>query len=296
MHSVLLLRRRWLACALLLLCVSAGMPLGAPAAAASAAIPDQPRIVTLAPSTTELVFAAGAGKYIVGTVLSSDYPPAAKSIPRVGDGIQFSAETIIALRPSVVIGWQTTPATQALAAKLKPLGIPVTYSAPQSLEQVVTSVIDLGQRFGTLAHAQAVASDLQRRLQALERYHNANGQQITVFLQISQQPLYALGNDPVINDLIERCGGSNIYAKQAIAAPQVSLESVLSIQPELVIIAPEDPHDLAASQAWWASYGLRAALNHNFIAINPDLLYRPGPRLLAAAEIICQGLASSARH
>ncbi len=245
------------------------------------------RIITLAPSATELVYAAGAGGDIVGTVLSSDYPPAARRIPRIGDGIQFDQETILALRPSLVIGWQSSGASQALASVLRHLGVPLVYANPRSLDEIPAQIRDLGRRLGTGPIADHAAKALQARIDALPV---PAGLPLSVFIEVGADPLYTLGRDPLVNGLLSRCGGANAYADQPAAAPQVNAESVLRIDPDVVIVSPYGRETLAARRAYWAGLGLPAAVRGHLYAIDPDWLHRPGPRLVDAAEALCADL------
>ncbi|MBV2181036.1 MAG: cobalamin-binding protein [Castellaniella sp.] len=250
----------------------------------------RPRVITLAPSVTELVYAAGAGTDIVGTVLHSDYPAAARDIPRIGDGIQISEESVLALRPTLVVAWYPTEATRALAGRLQPLGIPLIYANPENLEAIPALIRELGGRLGTQSTANATATALKRRIQALRP---APPPPQTVFIEISIDPLFTLGHDPLINDVLTRCGGINPYAGRRVAAPQVSVESVLHLNPQALIISPYGRETLAARTQWWAQHGLTAARDGHIYAIDPDWLHRPGPRLVDAAEAICQDLRES---
>ncbi|WP_322999233.1 cobalamin-binding protein [Castellaniella sp.] len=247
----------------------------------------QPRIITLAPSATELVYAAGAGADIVGTVLRSDHPPAARAIPRIGDGIQFSEERILTLHPTLVIGWQPSDGSRSLARRLEPLGVPLIYADPKSLDDIPALIRDLGERLGTQLVADAAADTLARRIRALIP---APPPRQTVFIEISADPLYTLGKDPLINDLLARCGGVNPYANSRVAAPQVSVESVLHLNPHVLILSPYGTETLAVRSQWWANHGLPAARQGRIYAVDPDWLHRPGPRLVDAAEAICADL------
>lgn len=274
--------------------VWAGIAVAATTRADTAATHDAatppPRIITLAPNATELVYAAGAGADIIGTVLRSDYPPEARAIPRVGDGIQFSEELILTLRPTLVVAWQPSDGTQSLAQRLVPLGVPLIYVDPKSLDDIPKLIRDLGARLGTQATADQAAHDLKRRIEALQP---APPPSQTVFIEISADPLYTLGRDSLTNDLLTRCGGVNPYAGSAIAAPQVSVESVLHLNPQVLIVSPYGRDTLAARQAWWAHHGLKAAHTGRIYAIDADALHRPGPRLIDAAETICADLRDS---
>jgi iron complex transport system substrate-binding protein/vitamin B12 transport system substrate-binding protein len=249
-----------------------------------------PRVITLAPSATELVYAAGAGADIVGTVLRSDYPADALAIPRIGDGIQFSEESILTLHPTLVVGWQPTDGTRSLERRLAPLGVPLVYANPKSLDDIPALIRALGERLGTGATADAAARGLERRIRALRP---AQPPPQTVFIEISADPLYTLGRDPLTNDLLARCGGVNPYADGAIPAPQVSVESVLHLNPRVLIMSPYGRETLAARRAWWTQHGLAAAHAGRIYAVDPDLLHRPGPRLVDAAEAICADLRNS---
>jgi len=246
-----------------------------------------PRIITLAPNATELVYAAGAGADIVGTVLRSDYPPEARAIPRVGDGIQLSEETILTLHPTLVVAWVPTEGTRSLAERLAPLNVPLIYANPKSLDDIPALIRDLGTRLHTESTAEPAARALERRIDALQP---APPPPQTVFIEISADPLYTLGRDPLTNDLLARCGGLNPYAASPIPAPQVSVESVLVLNPHVVVLSPYGKQTLAARRAWWAQHGLEAAHAGHIYAIDPDLLHRPGPRLVDAAEQLCADL------
>ncbi|HEX7387018.1 MAG TPA: cobalamin-binding protein [Castellaniella sp.] len=255
-----------------------------PAAAAS------PRVITLAPSVTELVFAAGAGADVVGTDRNSNYPPAVQALPHVGDVMQLDDEAILALRPTLVIGWQPSPNTSALAERLKRLKVPLIYANPQSLEDIPTLIRSLGRRLGTERVANQEASHLEQQIRQL---HAPRAKVQSVFIEVSADPLYTLGKDPLINDILRHCGGRNLYADSRIAAPQVSVESVLHLNPDVVIMSPEGHNTLQARRSWWARYGLPAAKDGHFYAIASDWLHRPGPRLVDAAVALCRDLESS---
>lgn len=267
--------------------VASAHPTDAQASTVASPTGHPPRIITLAPSTTELVFAAGAGTQIVGTVLHSDYPPAARTIPRVGDGIQFNTEAILALKPDIIVGWQPSGAVQALAAVLAPLNIPLVYANPQSLADIPREIQHLGTQLGTSTHADQIAAALSSRIAKLTH----DGKILSVFLEVSTEPLYTLGKDPLINDVLTHCGGRNLYADSTVAAPQISVESVLHKHPDVLITSPYGGETLAARQEFWRTLRLPAAQAGHIYAINPDWLHRPGPRMVDAAEALCADLA-----
>src|SRR5690606_13623119 len=107
------------------------------------------KIITLAPHATELIFAAGAGDQITATVQSSDYPPQAREIPRIGDGVHINVETLLAMQPDIVIAWLPTEAVQALKPGLSAAGIQLLFSTPRKLDDIPNDI----RRFGKLLHS-----------------------------------------------------------------------------------------------------------------------------------------------
>lgn len=260
---------------------------GALAQALPAKAANKHRIITLAPSATELVYAAGAGDAVVGTVLASDWPEQARTITRIGDGINYSDEAIIALHPTLVVGWYPTPASQALAARLEKLQVPLIYANPASLDEIPAIIRQLGRRLDTNDVAGPLAHALEARIKALQPVAPPAPK---VFIEVGIEPMYTLGRDPLTSDMLRRCGGFNPYADSRVAAPQISLESVLHTDPDIIIVSPYEVHAVPERRQWWSDRGLRAAREGRIIAINPDWLHRPGPRLIDAAEGLCNSM------
>ncbi|RTZ39756.1 cobalamin-binding protein [Candidimonas sp. SYP-B2681] len=259
------------------------------AAQVAESMPPAARVITLAPHITELVFAAGAGEKIVATVTSSDYPRAALAIPRIGDGLNISVEKALAVRPDLVIAWQPSGAAVTLAPILSQLDIPLLYSAPRTLDEVKTEIVRFGALFSTQAIAGPAAQHFADRLEAINSRY-AHRKPVSVFIEVGTAPLYTIGNDPLLNDALRICAGVNVYANAAIAAPQVTIESVLLTQPDVVLAAASNTARLADSQKRWTELKLPAALDGHVYGINPDELFRPGPRLIDATEKLCQYL------
>ena len=169
------------------------------------------RIITLAPHATEILYAAGAGERLVGTVEFSDYPPAAKKVPRVGSYERLDLEAIAALKPDLVIAWETgNPAGQV--EKLKALGLTVYASQPNRMEDVAAQLERFGQLAGTEATASAAAGQFRQRLENLRR-GNAKKPPVRVFYQIWTAPLMTVGGPQIISDAIRLCGGENVFGK-----------------------------------------------------------------------------------
>lgn len=253
-------------------------------ASASNMAPAPTRAVTLAPHITELVFAAGAGGRIVGTVASSDHPPEARAIHRVGDGLLINAESLLARRPDVVLAWAPSQTLRALAPTLSASGVAMQYSQPRVLDDIPEEVQRFGRLFGTTAIATPQAETLRQRIAAL-RQRYASSAPVSVFLDLGETPLYTLGDDPMFNSVLAACGGVNLYADAGVPAPQVSAESVLARQPDVVLVAA--PEQGRARPTPWQSLKLPAALHGRMHYVDPDTLLRPGPRLIDAAERVC---------
>lgn len=246
------------------------------------------RIVSLSPHATELLFAAGAGGKIVGTVSYSDYPPAAREIARIGGYKALDMERILALRPDLVVGWQSGNGPDVLG-RLEGFGLKVFATEPRRLEQVPETIESLGKLAGTSATAETAAKNFRRRLQALtDRY--ADRPAVTVFYEVWSRPLMTVGGKHLINNIIERCGGRNIFNALGELAPTITTESVIAANPQVIIasgMGEERPQWLDA----WRHWSNLAAVKHSQLHfIPPDLLLRPTPRALEGAQRLCRAL------
>ncbi|MDB5991585.1 MAG: putative Cobalamin binding protein BtuF [Herbaspirillum sp.] len=260
------------------------------------------RIVTLAPHATELVFAAGAGERIVGTVSYSDYPAAARSIPRIGSNSQIDIERLIALKPDLLVVWLHGNATRQLE-KLRSLGIPLFYSEPQHLSDIPDAVERLGRLAGTETQARASAAALRAQLAALSAQYRARPP-VRLFYQVWPHPLYTLNGKHIVSDAIRLCGGVNIFANLSATAPIVGVEAVLLENPEVVISGDlkrknEDGNEdeKEGELALWRTYpALLAVQRDNLFALDGDLLSRPGPRMIEGTAALCKSLETARAH
>ncbi len=246
------------------------------------------RAVTLAPHATELVYAAGAGDHVIATIRGSDYPPAARQLPVIGDGTQPDPERVAAVRPDLLIAWQPGAAAP-LARVMDKLGVPVFYSDPLTLAAIPDAVERMGALFGTEAQARPAAQALRARLEALAARY-AGRRPVRVFVQAGLDPIYTLNDSSIVSDALRVCGGVNVFGQAPVVAPQVSLESVLAARPEAVLAGISRPEDAARNLAAWQALGLPAARLGHVYGVDADALYRPGPRLIDAAEAICADL------
>lgn len=243
------------------------------------------RVITLSPHATELVFAAGGGALLAATVDASDFPKAARNVPRIGAGLQPEPERLLRLQPDLLIGWQASQ-----FSTLHGLRIPTFLSTPKTLSDVPDTIEKLGVLFDTQDIARIRASALRALLEPLKSAP-LNGAPVRVFLQVGDTPEYTLNRTHLLSQVVQACGGINVFGSAMAIAPKISAESVLAQRPELILLgkigAPEQPTpDLAAKQ-FWMRLNLPAALAGHVYVMDSDVLYRPGPRLIEAAQAIC---------
>nr|WP_123071888.1 cobalamin-binding protein [Massilia aurea] len=244
------------------------------------------RVVSMAPSVTELLFAAGGGNQIVGAVNYSDYPEAAKRIPRIGSNREIDMELLISLKPDLIVAWRHNSSERQIEM-VRRLGIPVFQSDPQTLDGIPDAVLRLGQLLGTDAAAKATATQLREQLAGL-RAKYANRSTVRTFYQVWDKPLYTLSGKHILTDAMKLCGGENIFDKLTVTAPIVSIESVLQANPEAIIATAEKNY---GGVELWKPYGTLAAVrSNNLFTLDGHLLNRAGPRMVQGTAAMCEVL------
>ncbi|WP_175714647.1 cobalamin-binding protein [Burkholderia ambifaria] len=250
------------------------------------------RVISLAPHATELVYAAGGGAKLVGTVTYSDYPPAAQAVPRVGDNKALDLERIAALKPDLIVVWRHGNAERQTDA-LRALHIPLFFSEPKHLDDVATSLRQLGTLLGTAPVADAAAASFSRDIAALRARYAARAP-VTMFFQVWDRPLTTLNGAHLFNDIIALCGGRNVFAALKPLAPSVTDEAVLAANPEAIVTtsagATRSDAPLPSLARWRAWPALTAVARNNLFAIDGDLLTRPSPRIAQGAAALCEDL------
>jgi iron complex transport system substrate-binding protein len=244
------------------------------------------RIISMAPHVTELLFAAGGGERIVGAINFSDYPEAAKKIPVVGSNAQIDMERVIALKPDLLIVWQSGNTGRQLE-QLEKLGIPVFQSEPGRLDQVADSLTRFGTLLGTEKVAAASKAQFRASIADLKRRYGKRAP-VRVFYQIWDKPIYTLSSKHIINDAIALCGGENVFAGLKVVAPSVSTEAVLQANPEAIFGGDQhDPNDAGIS-IWTPYRSLLAVERGNLFRLDGELLTRPGPRIVQGVAQLCE--------
>lgn len=246
------------------------------------------RIISLAPHATELIFAAGGGDRIVGTVGYSDYPVAALKIPRVGSHQQIDVERIIALKPDLLVVWLHGNSERQLE-HVRKLGIPFYFSEPKKLTDIPTSIERLGMLMGTEQQANKVAAAERTELARLtEQYRNRPT--VRMFYQVWGKPVYTLNGGNIMSDVIRLCGGENVFANLAIPAPVVTTEAVLLENPEVMMTGDRQAEKSGGLEIWKQYKNLLAVKNDNLFSVDADLVNRAGPRLIEGAAMVCEKL------
>lgn len=245
------------------------------------------RIVSLAPSITEILFALGAGERVVGVTQFSNYPPEAKSLARVGSYVNLNIEKILALRPDLVIGIKDGN-PKMVVERLHQVGVPVFVIDPRTLEGVVHSIVNIGRVTGTREKASQLARRLRARIREVER-KVSGASRPRVFFQIGIQPIVSAGKGTFIDILIKTAGGLNIVEEMA-AYPHLSVEQVLVARPEIILITSMSRQQgfEQAKRFWQRWPGLPAVEDNRIFIVDSDILDRPSPRIVEGLEMLAR--------
>lgn len=247
------------------------------------------RIVSLAPHATENLFAAGAGASVVGVVSYSDYPPEAGRIRRVGDSNNLDLEAIIALRPDLIVAWDSGNAKPQVE-KLRQLGLKIYVSEPRHFEDVAANIESLGRLAGTETVARRAAAAFRAEYARLRNQY-AERRPVSVFFQIWNRPLMTISGTQMIGDVIRLCGGTNIFAGLLALSPEVNIEAVLAADPQTIIVSSAGEKRAPWLDEWRRWPQLQAVKKRGrLLAIRPDLITRSTPRILEGARLMCEQL------
>ena len=251
------------------------------------------RIVSLAPHLTELVFTAGAGNFLVGAVEFSDFPVPARELLRVGDAFRVDYEVISRLAPDLILVWPSGTPPEAVIY-LRELGFEVLALEPLRLEDIADHLETIGQLAGTGQTASITAAKFRADIAALrQRYRNSLP--LRVFYQVSSRPYFTVSGSHVIDEIIDLCGGRNVFADLDGLAPAVTLESILATDPEVIIGSTMAKGQLGAQHDAWQIPWLRwqrltAVRNNNLFSVSADLINRSSTRIIDGARQICADL------
>jgi iron complex transport system substrate-binding protein len=277
------------ACALIqvLIAVTAGSLLWAGGAAAAITLRDDlkrevsiphpaQRIVTMLPSLTEIVCALGSCDRLVATDRFSDWPASVDALPKAGDLDDASIELIVSLRPDLVL----ISSAQRISARLGELGVISFALNPQSLDDEMRAVTQIGQLLGVPEKAAALNAATKRRVEAIgaEAIRQRGGAAPSVYFEIDRTP-YAAGPRSYIGELLARLGVQNIVGEELGLFPRLNSEYIVRHDPDIMFISPRDVAGLAMRPGWSA---LRAVRERRICAFSPEIeatIMRPGPRV-----------------
>jgi iron complex transport system substrate-binding protein len=241
-------------------------------------------IVSLAPHTTELLFAAGAADRVVATVRYADYPPAAQKVPQVGDTQSLDLERIAALKPDLIVVWMHGNAMQQIE-RLRALGLPIFHSEPHKIVDIADSLRRLGKLAATDAQAERAARAFEtehRRLQS--RYSKRPA--VRVFYQVWDNPVMTVNDDHLISDVLRLCGGQNVFGHLDTLVPTMDVEAVLKAHPQ-VLIAGLPGGEEGRLDRWREFKHFEPVEQGLLFTVPADLISRHGPRILLGAQRIC---------
>lgn len=242
------------------------------------------RVVALAPSITEIVFAVNRGDLLVGVTRFSNYPEAAKQLPSVGSYVFLDLERIVSLQPDLCIAVKDGNPIQVIR-RIESLGIPVYAVDPMKIDAVIHSVLDIGNLLNAETEASELTLDMKQRMDRIDKMISGVPARPTVFFQIGVSPIVSAGSGTFIHELIERAGGINA-AGMVSGYPRFSKEEVLSMAPEVMILTSMERHKVfdAVMREWRQWENLPAVREDRIHMVNSDLYDRPSPRLVDGLE------------
>ena len=245
------------------------------------------RIVTLSPHLAELVVSAGGESLLVGVSAYSDFPASIAGLPVVSDGFRVDAEALLAARPTLVLIWGGGGQQDALELTRR-LGLNAEVIETRSIADIAQALTQIGALIGTGETAASAARGFVRDIESL----SFAGEPLDVFYQIGERPLYTINGAHFISELIERCGGRNVFGGLAELAPVVSVEAVVQADPDVILRAGDGrrPVDAGVWQRW---PGMAVNRMGNHLQVPGDLVARPSLRLAAGGRSICAALATA---
>jgi iron complex transport system substrate-binding protein len=249
------------------------------------------RIVSLAPGTTAMLYAAGAGSCLIGTIAHSNEPEQAAKLPVVGDAETFDFERLLAMRPTAAVV-AVDVVQRVRIDRLRALGIPVYQVHVTRLDGMPESVRRLGALAGTEEAAGRAADALAMELESLRAKYQGRPP-LSVLYQIWDKPIYTIGGRHVINDALRLCGARNVFDDLSTAAPSITRESVLARDPQLIIAsAPAQPAK-SWLEEWRRFASLSAVREGRLVAYSDERIDRMGPSVIAATALLCETVDSA---
>lgn len=256
---------------------------------------DRPqRIISLAPSVTEMLFAIGLEEKVVGVTTFADYPPSALRKEKIGSITEINIEKIVKLEPDLVIA---APINKMSAInKLKDIGIKVVGFKPRTINDTITVLKKLGKITGQREETRKIVTEMYIQLAEIKNMvedHLKNHSRPKVFYEIWNNPLTTVGEDTFIDNMIKLAGGINIGAKANGAWPQYSLEKLLLENPGVYISSPHSaPHrvSVGAVKNRDEFRTIKAIKNNRIYIVDQDIISRASPRIVKGLKILVKAI------
>ncbi|MBU1282658.1 MAG: cobalamin-binding protein [Gammaproteobacteria bacterium] len=238
------------------------------------------RVVTLAPSLTEIMLELDAGNLLVGLLDGGERPAAVAQLPSVGRYGQLELESLLELQPDLVLLWPDS-ISRAQRQQLQRMGIPLLVVEPRKLADLAESFVEIGTRIGRAEQGRQLHQQFNSGLAALrQRYQRERP--LRLFYQVWDAPLYTIGGQQIISDALRICGAENVFADLTLPAPQVSVEAVLQRNPEVILASEQRQLD-----TWRRWPGVAAVERSQLWPVPNNGLERPSFQMLGAIEALC---------
>ncbi len=247
------------------------------------------RLISLAPSITEILYFLELGDEVKGVTSYCNYPPEAAAKPRIGTYWEYNLEAILALKPDLALVMVGQGEGEDSLAALKHWGIPLYFAKADTLPELFQTIHDIARITGREEVARRKLPLLQARVQKIEAEVSGRSRP-RVFLQIDQEPLITAGGRAFQNDLIQRAGGINIASQINQRYPVFSLEEVLKAQPEVILFTGMvGAHGMPGRLGFWRQWPMLPAVAAGRLHwVEPDLIDRPGPRAVDGLELLAR--------
>lgn len=246
------------------------------------------RIVSLAPSHTETLYALGLGEQVVGVTTFCDYPEQAKSKEKVGGFSKIDLEKVVSLNPDLILA--TSLHAQTVAPALRERGLTVAVLEPKDIAGTLARIETVGRLTGRSAEAQAIVKQIRTRLDEIAARVGKASQKPRVFWELGPD-LYSAGKGSFIDELITRAGGENVGARLTGEWPQFNLEALVGADPQVIILA-DHPIETAAKVKARPGWSNITAVKEGRIieVLDVNIVSRPGPRIAEGVEFVARAL------
>lgn len=250
----------------------------------SAMAPAVERVISLAPSLSEIVVELGSADLLVGVLDAGERPAELKDLPSVGRYGQLDIERLLSLKPDLLLLWPGSVGP-AQRDQLQRLHIPTYIAEPHDLDQLTAQIEAIAAQLGRPERGIALAGDLRQQVAALRQRYRRD-EPLRVFYQVWDRPLYTVGGGQIISDALEVCGARNVFADLKLPAPQVSVEAVLQRDPQVILAG-----DQAQLQAWRAWPQVAAVAGNRLLLVSDKGLERPSGQMVQATARLCRVIA-----